>query len=1367
MPIIKINNLPKSTIPFLTKKLFFGDKTHITVQDIIDIIGRPQTPYEYAVEVGGFVGTPQQWLDSLKGAAGATGAAGPQGPSLYDLAVEQGFSGTVQEFLDSLKGEDGRSIEFAGSISSQAEMDALALTLTEDDAGKGYYRTDQGLLYIWSGTEFGDDGIAIQGPAGPPGSTTWAGITDKPTFAPVATTGLYNSLTGLPVLGTASALDASSFATATQGAKADSALQPNGNGSSLTGITISQISNLSANLALKADYANVYNKGEVNQLVTDVNPGVRNYLKGSLLTDASQFRTDVPHLWTVSNVNDARFGPVVQVQRISNIGGFQKSWPVADLVEPQTLTGTDLVYFVIAKDVYLGTFNFSGNGQTGTTLLSSSGANKIDLGDGWMVYWAKIKLFNLPTTSINISDVRGIVQFHAAGIQKGNRYTDFRLTDEERFQFKTINGEVITGTGNIVIQPDTGTVTWENVSNKPIFGTAAAQNITAFATSAQGAKADSALQPTGNGSQLTGITQSQISGLSTALATKANTSSLGTAAFQNSNSFASAAQGQKADTALQSSGNGSNLLVSLGGQPLENLSEVLTTLRGNQGFYLTYDDAANVALTGSYNDLINRPGLQEIINEDNVVNDGSIAFTGFSSSSAISPDFVNFLNNTASISSLLSSESLHLVDQTELLNTQLRAGNISFSYTDLPIKNTIVIDPDLAGTVAGDYIHTLQNKSGVLAQLSDIPTLKTVNGQSLIGSGNIVIDGGGGAVDWSNVTGKPTFGTAALQNSTAFATSAQGTKADSALQPAGNGSQLVGITQAQISGLGTAAVQNATAFATAAQGTKADTALQSTSDISNTRASDFDGSKTIATILLEFDESIGTISSSVGSLATVASTGSYNDLSSKPTIPAAQQQSDWNASSGITSIANKPTDLISENLLDDALDTPKEIFVDMEQRLVGGEPETMEIDHNGTDIEVAVVRIKESVLNDSWEDWMKSRDGWEEGNPNIMFVGTLEWVPVPNGGGETLSTPTLSLGTPTDDSIPFTITAVDDATSYYLQYDTENTFATPSIGYSGSSLTGSITGLEPETTYYVRVRAQATGFTNSAWSTTQNATTDEDVPLQLSTPTLSLGTVTSSSVPVTISSVTDATSYTVQYSTASNFASPTTGYTGNSLTPTISGLSASTLYYFRVKATASGFTDSNWSTTQSTTTSGASDPNLRSGFTFRDTYPQTAFGPEPRNAVDHIVDLTANGSAGAILPNLAFPPDTQSELLFHIEGSNAPTVSIENNNGESTSGDLYVMWVEGSNIQYFTGGATHSPGALGSTDVIGFERTAANVINLIKYDISGTKTIIHSGTTINNPTTRWFPKFFDLQGATIKYLQYKGMVVVDNSGTPI
>lgn len=42
-------------------------------------------------------------------------------------------------------------------------------------------------------------------------------------------------------------------------------------------------------------------------------------------------------------------------------------------------------------------------------------------------------------------------------------------------------------------------------------------------------------------------------------------------------------------------------------------------------------------------------------------------------------------------------------------------------------------------------------------------------------------------------------------------------------------------------------------------------------------------------------------------LATVATSGNYSDLSGKPTIPAAQVNSDWNANSGVAEILNKPT----------------------------------------------------------------------------------------------------------------------------------------------------------------------------------------------------------------------------------------------------------------------------------------------------------------------------------------------------------------------------------------------------------------------------------------------------------------------------
>lgn len=42
-------------------------------------------------------------------------------------------------------------------------------------------------------------------------------------------------------------------------------------------------------------------------------------------------------------------------------------------------------------------------------------------------------------------------------------------------------------------------------------------------------------------------------------------------------------------------------------------------------------------------------------------------------------------------------------------------------------------------------------------------------------------------------------------------------------------------------------------------------------------------------------------------LASVATSGSYNDLSDKPTIPDAQVNSDWNATRGVAQILNKPS----------------------------------------------------------------------------------------------------------------------------------------------------------------------------------------------------------------------------------------------------------------------------------------------------------------------------------------------------------------------------------------------------------------------------------------------------------------------------
>ena len=63
-----------------------------------DII--PKSNYERAKELEGFVGTEEEYLQSIHGAPGK---------SIYDIAVRKGFVGSEQAYLDSQKGKDGKS----------------------------------------------------------------------------------------------------------------------------------------------------------------------------------------------------------------------------------------------------------------------------------------------------------------------------------------------------------------------------------------------------------------------------------------------------------------------------------------------------------------------------------------------------------------------------------------------------------------------------------------------------------------------------------------------------------------------------------------------------------------------------------------------------------------------------------------------------------------------------------------------------------------------------------------------------------------------------------------------------------------------------------------------------------------------------------------------------------------------------------------------------------------------------------------------------------------------------------------------------------------------------------------------------------
>lgn len=119
----------------------------------------------------------------------------------------------------------------------------------------------------------------------------------------------------------------------------------------------------------------------------------------------------------------------------------------------------------------------------------------------------------------------------------------------------------------------------------------------------------------------------------------------------------------------------------------------------------------------------------------------------------------------------------------------------------------------------GQYVSAVSQENGVItvtrAQLPTAPEITegSTNGTIAVGGEDVPVHG---------------LGSAAYTNSGNYATAAQGTKADTALQQAdiatgtANGTIAVKGTDVTVKGLGTAAYTASTDYATAAQGTKAD-----------------------------------------------------------------------------------------------------------------------------------------------------------------------------------------------------------------------------------------------------------------------------------------------------------------------------------------------------------------------------------------------------------------------------------------------------------------------------------------------------------------------------------------------------------------
>ena len=174
---------------------------------------------------------------------------------------------------------------------------------------------------------------------------------------------------------------------------------------------------------------------------------------------------------------------------------------------------------------------------------------------------------------------------------------------------------------------------------------------------------------------------------------------------------------------------------------------------------------------------------------------------------------------------------------------------------------------------------------------------------------------------------------------------------------------------------------------------------------------------------------------------------------------------------------------------------------------------------------------------------------------------------------QTLATPNApSLSVLSSSSIRASWSSVPNATSYRVHWRASGggtqTRDTSSLSYT-------LTGLQANTTHFVAVQALTTDpdFQNSDVSNENSAMTSQSALGQVPSFNLSSG---QNSISASWGSVSNATAYDVEWRSSSQSYSSSRSITTSGTSRTISSLQVDTLYYVRVRATASGFLDGAW-----------------------------------------------------------------------------------------------------------------------------------------------------------------------------------------------
>jgi phosphodiesterase/alkaline phosphatase D-like protein len=261
--------------------------------------------------------------------------------------------------------------------------------------------------------------------------------------------------------------------------------------------------------------------------------------------------------------------------------------------------------------------------------------------------------------------------------------------------------------------------------------------------------------------------------------------------------------------------------------------------------------------------------------------------------------------------------------------------------------------------------------------------------------------------------------------------------------------------------------------------------------------------------------------------------------------------------------------------------------------------------------------------------------------------------------------------------------SVSGATGYLLDVSTSNTFTTYVPGYQnlsvGNVTSYNVTGLSANTTYYYRVRAY-NGCATSRNSSVKNVQT---LPCTPAAPNVQSATnVTFSSFTAHWSSVSGATDYRLDVSTSNTFTTYVPGYqdldVGNVTSFPVTGLSAHTTYYYRVRANNGCATSANSSVKNvQTLPCTPAAPNIQSA-TNVTASSFTAHWSSVSGAIDYRLDVSTSNTFTTYVPGYQ-DLSVGNVTSYPVTGLSAHTIyyyRVRANNGCATSSNSNVKNVQ-------------------------------------------------------------------------------------------